>query len=66
METTTTTTRSTVTTKIPEKIIPTDVQSQSISNWTENILYARSRNVVFKSEGLKPLTKHYTFFDGIS
>ena len=66
METKTTTTRSTVTTKIPEKIIPTDVQSQSISNWTENILYARSRNVVFKSEGLKPLTKHYTFFDGIS
>lgn len=66
METTTTTTTSTVTTEIPEKIIPTDVQSQSISNWTENILYARSRNVVFKSEGLKPLTKHYTFFDGIS
>lgn len=54
------------TTIIPEKIVSEDLQSQSISHWTESIVYARSRNVVFRAEGLKPLTKHYSFLDGIS
>jgi hypothetical protein len=51
---------------IDEKIIPKDTKSLSVSYWTESILYARSRNVVFTANGLKPLTKHYAFFDGIS
>ena len=66
MSTQTTSTTTYKTTKVDQKIIPQDVKSQSISNWTENILYARSRNVVIKAERLKPLTKHYAFFDGVS
>lgn len=66
MSTKTTSTTTYKTTKIDQKIIPQDVESQSISNWTENILYARSRNVIIKAERLKPLTKHYAFFDGVS
>lgn len=53
-------------TSTSQKIIPQDTKSKSISNWTENILYARSRNVTFKANMLKPLTKHYAFFDGVS
>ena len=66
MSTQTTSTTTYKTTTVDQKIIPKDVKSQSISNWTENILYARSRNVVIKAERLKPLTKHYAFFDGVS
>jgi hypothetical protein len=66
MSTQTTSTTTYKTTTVDRKIIPKDVKSQSISNWTENILYARSRNVVIKAERLKPLTKHYAFFDGVS
>lgn len=62
----TTTTTKVTTTTIPQKIIPQDTKSVSISNYTENILYARSRNVVFTATQLKPLTKHYAFFDGVS
>ena len=62
----TTTTTKVTTTTIPQKIIPQDTKSVSISNYTENILYARSRNVVFTATRLKPLTKHYAFFDGVS
>ena len=65
-ETQTTTAVSYKTTSTSQKIIPQDTKSQSISNWTENILYARSRNVTFKANMLKPLTKHYAFFDGVS
>ena len=62
----TTTAVSYKTTSTSQKIIPQDTKSKSISNWTENILYARSRNVTFKANMLKPLTKHYAFFDGVS
>jgi len=65
-QTQTTTAVSYKTTTTPQKIIPQDTKSNSISNWTENILYARSRNVTFKANMLKPLTKHYAFFDGVS
>jgi len=51
---------------IDEKIIPQNTSSTSISNWTETILFARSRNVSITATGLKPLTKHYAFFDGVS
>lgn len=60
--TSTTTYKKTV---VDQKITSEDVRSQSISNWSEDILYARSRNVVFSAERLKPLTKHYAFFDGV-
>lgn len=62
----TTTTSSTVSTTTPQKILQNDTLSKSISNYTQPILYARSRNIVFTATGLKPLTKHYAFFDGTS
>ncbi len=66
MTTQTTTTTSTVSTTTPQQITQRDTQSQSISHYTQPILYARSRNIVFTATGLKPLTKHYAFFDGTS
>lgn len=62
----TTTSTVTTTTVIPQQTTSVDVKTQSISEWSENILYARSRNVVFRAERLKPVTKHYAFFDGVS
>jgi hypothetical protein len=62
----TTTTITNKTTVVDQKITAEDTLSQSISNYTESILYVRSRNVLFKCERLKPITKHYAFFNGVS
>lgn len=65
MTTQTTTTTSTVSTTTPQQILQNDTLSQSISHYSQPILYARSRNIVFTATGLKPLTKHYSFLDGV-
>lgn len=50
--------------KVPEKIIPEDVVSKSISHYTEAITYVRSKNITFSINNLKPLTRHYVYFEG--
>ena len=65
---TTTTTQSTsnvTTIYTPEQIISTDTTSESMSHYTQPILYLRSRNIEFDAKGLKPRTIFYTFFQGI-
>jgi len=63
--TTTRTTSNTVTTVIPQEIIVRDSVEQQTSHWTEIIRYARSRNVEFDVKGLRPVTRFYSFFEGI-
>lgn len=63
--TTTTTTTNTSTVIIPPEIITTDNTSESISNYVEPIRYLRSRNIEFDVRGLRPVTKFYSFFEGI-
>lgn len=67
VETTTTTesTSETTTIIIPEEIITTDTTSESISNFTEEVRFLRSRNIEFDSVGLRPRTRFYPFFEGI-
>jgi len=65
MSQTTTTTTSFRSYVVPEKIIPEDVVTKSISNYTEAITYVRSKNVTFTVNNLKPLTRHYVYFEGI-
>jgi hypothetical protein len=60
--TTTTTFRSYIN---PQKIIPQDVVEKSISNYTEPITFVRSKNITFTVNNLKPLTRHYVYFEGI-
>ncbi len=65
---TTTTTSSTSninTIIIPEEVITTDTTSESISNYTEEVRYLRSRNIEFDVKGLRPRTRFYSFFQGI-
>jgi hypothetical protein len=65
---TTTTTRSTSNTStliIPPEIITADTTSESISNYTEDVRYLRSRNIEFDAKGLRPVTAFYSFFQGI-
>jgi hypothetical protein len=50
---------------IPEEIITADTTSESISNYTEEIRYLRSRNIEFDVKGLRPRTRFYSFFQGI-
>jgi len=65
--TTTTTTSATNTTTlvVPPEIITTDTTSESISNYTETVQYLRSRNIEFDARGLRPVTRFYSFFEGI-
>lgn len=64
--TTTTESVSNVTTLIvPPEVITTDTSSESISNYTEVVRYLRSRNIEFDAKGLRPLTRFYSFFEGI-
>jgi hypothetical protein len=53
------------TTIVPEEIITADTRSESVSNYTEEIRYLRSRNIEFDAKSLRPLTKFYSFFEGI-
>ena len=66
-ETTTTTesTSNTTTLIVPEEIITADTTSTSISNYTEEVRFLRSRNIEFDAKGLRPVTKFYSFFEGI-
>ena len=50
---------------IPEEIITADTTSESISNYTEEVRYLRSRNIEFDVKGLRPRTRFYSFFQGI-
>lgn len=63
--TSTTSVSNTTTVRTPDEIISTDTTSESISNSTEPVRYVRSRNVEFDAKGLKPLTRFYSFFQGI-
>lgn len=64
MSQTTTTTTSFRSYIIPEKIIPKDVVTESVFNYTEPITYVRSKNITFSANNLKPLTRHYVYFEG--
>ena len=50
---------------IPPQITSQDTRSQSISNYTEQVRYLRSRNIEFDIKGLRPVTRFYSFFQGI-
>jgi hypothetical protein len=50
---------------IPPEIITDDTTSQSISHYTETVQYLRSRNIEFDARGLRPVTRFYSFFEGI-
>jgi hypothetical protein len=63
--TTTQTTSNTTSITIPPQIIRNDSISESISNYTHEIRYLRSRNIEFDIKGLKPVTRFYSFFQGI-
>jgi hypothetical protein len=63
--TSTTSTSNTTTLIIPPEIITTDTASESISNFTEPVRFLRSRNIEFDVKGLRPVTKFYSFFEGI-
>jgi len=64
MSQTTTTTTSFRSYVVPEKIIPRDNVTESISHYTEAITFVRSRNITFTANNLKPLTRHYVYFEG--
>ncbi|MGA1046376.1 MAG: DUF4815 domain-containing protein [Minisyncoccia bacterium] len=66
-ETTTTTnsTSNTTTLVVPPEIITEDTTSESISHYTETVQYLRSRNIEFDARGLRPVTRFYSFFEGI-
>lgn len=49
----------------PGDIKSTETTSTSVSNYTEPILYVRSRNIEFDSHSLKPTTRFYPFFSEI-
>jgi hypothetical protein len=53
------------TTIVPEEIITTDTKSESISHYTEQIRYLRNRHIEFDAKGLRPVTRFYSFFEGI-
>jgi hypothetical protein len=63
--TSTTSTSNTTTLIIPPEVITADTTSESISNYTETVQYLRSRNIEFDAKGLRPVTKFYSFFEGI-
>jgi len=63
--TSTTSTSQTTTTITPEQITAVDTISQSQSHYTEPVLYIRSRNIEFDASNLKPVTRFYSFFQGI-
>jgi hypothetical protein len=64
----TTSTESTSNTRtiiIPPEILTTTTTSESISNYTEPVRFLRSRNIEFDVKGLRPVTRFYSFFEGI-
>ncbi len=64
--TTTQSTSNTTTLIVPEEVITTDTSSESISNYTEEVRFLRSRNIEFDAKGLRPVTQFYSFFEGIN
>lgn len=56
---------STTSITIPPEITISESTSESISNFTEPVRFARSRNVEFDVRGLRPVTRFYPFFEGI-
>jgi hypothetical protein len=63
--TSTSSTSNTTTVIVPPEITTNEEISTSISHYTEPVRYLRSRNIEFNVRGLKPVTKFYTFFQGI-
>jgi hypothetical protein len=63
--TTTQSVSNTTTLLIPPEIITNDNVSDSISNYTEEIRFLRSRNIEFDVKSLRPITRFYSFFEGI-
>lgn len=64
------TTQTTSSSVVTSTTVPKDVQieekvTSSPSNYTEPILYLRTRNISFEASGLKPSTRHYASFGGI-
>jgi hypothetical protein len=55
----------TTTVIIPEQVTETETTSQSISNYTQPVQYLRSRNIDFDIRGLRPITRFYSFFEGV-
>lgn len=49
----------------PGDISTTNTVTTSVSNYTEPVLYVRSRNIEFDSHSLKPTTRFYPFFSDI-
>jgi hypothetical protein len=62
---TTTTTRTSTNLVVPPEVITEDNVSSSISNYTEDVVYLRSRNIEFNAKALRPVTRFYPFFEGI-
>jgi hypothetical protein len=50
---------------VPPQVITTDTTSQSISHFTEEVRFLRTRNIEFDAKGLRPVTRFYSFFEGI-
>jgi hypothetical protein len=63
--TSTTTTSSTTSTIIPREVIVEENVEERINNWSEIIRFVRSRNVEFDVYGLKPVTRFWSFLEGI-
>jgi hypothetical protein len=63
--TSTQTTSNLTTLVIPQEIITADTTSESISHYTEEVRFLRSRNIEFDAKGLRPVTRFYSFFEGI-
>jgi hypothetical protein len=49
----------------PGNVVTTSSSNTTYSNYTEAILYIRSRNIEFDSNSLKPVTRFYPFFSEI-
>jgi hypothetical protein len=50
---------------IPEEVSTSETISESISNYTEEIRFLRSRNIEFDAKALRPRTRFYPFFEGV-
>lgn len=50
---------------VPPEIITNDTTTESISHYTEEVRYLRSRNIEFDVKGLRPRTRFYSFFQGV-
>ena len=64
--TTVRTSATTTTTVIPPQISEETTVDEQTSNFTEPTRFLRSRNIEFDVKGLRPRTRFYSFFEGVS